>query len=70
MILASRSFSRSQREDAFDRPLRADRHEDRRFDITMGGVEDAGTRACLGAGCLKLESEHRLYCMGHMHGRK
>ena len=28
----------------------------------MGGVKNAGARACLGAGRLKLESEHRSYC--------
>ncbi len=37
------------REDAFDGPLGADRHEHWRFDIAVGRVEDARARACLGA---------------------
>ncbi len=50
------------REDAFNRPLGADRHEDRRFDVAVRGVQDARAGTCFGAGRLKLESEHRSYC--------
>ena len=37
------------RQDAFDGPLGADGHENRRLDIAVGRVEDACARACLGA---------------------
>jgi hypothetical protein len=46
------------RDNAFNRPLGADRHEHRRLDIAMRGVDDAGARPCFGTGRLKLESEH------------
>jgi hypothetical protein len=37
------------REDAFDSPLGADRHEDGRLYVAVRGVEDAGARTCFGA---------------------
>jgi hypothetical protein len=40
------------RDNAFNRPLGADRHEHRRLDIAMRGVDDAGARPCFGTGRL------------------
>ena len=41
--------------EAFDGGLRADRHEDRRLDGAVGGVEQAGARAGVGAFGLQFE---------------
>ena len=40
------------REDALNGPLRADRHEDGRFDVAVGGVQDARARTGFRAGRL------------------
>ena len=45
-------------EDAFDRCLSANGHEDRGFDGAVGGVEDTGSGAGGGAGGLEVEAEH------------
>ena len=42
--------------DALDRGLRANRHEDRRFDDAMGGVNQAGARAGVGTGRLQFKA--------------
>ena len=45
------------RREAFDGGLGADRHEDRRFDRAMRGVEQAGAGVGVRAGGLDLEAE-------------
>ncbi len=49
MIWASSSLSQIALHDAFDRGLRAHRHEDGSFDDAVRGVDAAGARAGVGA---------------------
>ena len=50
------------RQQAFDRGLGPDRHEDRRLDVAMRGMQEAGPRAGVRAGGLDLERKHRFHC--------
>ena len=64
MIFASRSSSRVAGKNAFDGRLRADRHEDRRFDVAMRGVQNARPRAGGGTDGLEFETKHRSHDKG------